>query len=182
MAKKKSPSIERLTAAYIEWHKVQYPHFTDENRNIPAFKESSANELTKCIMMWLKVNGHQHERISVTGRYIQQKATTQPVIVQSEGCIFVVGEYTSAGEGKWIKPSMQVGSADISSTIKGKSVKIEVKYGKDKLSEVQKAYQKNIENSDGFYIVAYNFEVFLREYDRIIEIINKEIEILKKYL
>jgi hypothetical protein len=42
---------------------------------------------------------------------------------------------------QWTKGTSTAGSADISATIKGRSVKIEVKIGKDRQSEAQKKYQ-----------------------------------------
>ncbi|KAF2380358.1 hypothetical protein BSN82_16780, partial [Acinetobacter baylyi] len=55
--------------------------------------------------------------------------------------------------GQWTKGTGTPGSADISATIKGRSVKIEVKYGKDRQSQAQKDYQKAIEKAGGTYII-----------------------------
>ena len=55
---------------------------------------------------------------------------------------------------------MQVGSADISATIEGRSVKIEIKVGSDRQSEAQKRYQQQVENAGGTYFIATSFEQF----------------------
>jgi hypothetical protein len=73
----------------------------------------------------------------------------------------VLGITKQIGTKKWIKGSGTKGSADISATIKGKSVKIEVKIGKDRQSEHQKAYQQSIEKSGGLYLIATSFEQFI---------------------
>ena len=60
-----------------------------------------------------------------------------------------------------LRGTSTAGSADISATIKGRSVKIEVKIGKDRQSEAQKRYQENIEKAGGTYYIAKNFDDFV---------------------
>jgi hypothetical protein len=69
----------------------------------------------------------------------------------------------------WTKGTSTAGSADISATIKGRSVKIEVKIGKDRQSEAQKRYQENIEKAGGTYIIAKDFDSFVEWYNQFIE-------------
>jgi len=69
-------------------------------------------------------------------------------------------------EGQWTKGTGTPGSADISATIYGRSVKIEVKIGKDRQSEAQKNYQAMIERSGGTYIIAKDFDLFLEWFDK----------------
>ena len=69
--------------------------------------------------------------------------------------------------GKWTKGQGTKGTADISSTINGKSVKIEVKYGRDVQSEVQKQYQNKIETAGGIYYIARDFDKFVEWYNTI---------------
>lgn len=126
---------------------------------IPKYKytDKTANGLTRCIIDWLKLNGHQSERISTTGRYI--KGRTIPK-----------GFYgVTHIPGKYIKGSGTKGSADISATIKGKSVKIEIKIGKDKQSKEQVEYQQAVEQSGGIYLIAKSFHEFVLNYKNIIE-------------
>jgi hypothetical protein len=65
------------------------------------------------------------------------------------------------GKGKWTKSTSTSGSADISATIKGRSVKIEIKYGKDIQSDAQKKYQESIERAGGIYLIVRNFDEFI---------------------
>jgi hypothetical protein len=120
---------------------------------IPLFKytDKTANGLTRCIIDYLTLHGYQAERISTTGRMVDN----------TKNYTNVLGITKQIGSKKWIKGSGTKGSADISATIKGKSVKIEVKIGKDRQSEHQKAYQQSIENSGGLYLIATSFEQFI---------------------
>ncbi len=67
--------------------------------------------------------------------------------------------------GQWTKGTGTPGSADISATIKGRSVKIEVKYNKDRQSDAQKQYQEMIEKAGGVYIIAKTFDDFVIWYE-----------------
>jgi len=120
----------------------------------PRFSDKSANGLTKCILEFLRLSGHQAERVSVTGRWIDQRKTYTDVL----------GHRKTIGSGKWIKPSMEVGTADISATIQGKSVKIEVKVGRDRQRSHQKKYQESIEAAGGIYYIAKDFQQFFDWY------------------
>jgi hypothetical protein len=68
---------------------------------------------------------------------------------------------------KWIPGSGTKGTADISATIWGKSVKIEAKM-KDRQSEDQKKYQAQIERAGGLYWLVRSFKEFLTLYNQII--------------
>ena len=120
----------------------------------PKFTDNSANALTKSIIAWIELNGYQAERINNTGRYVDNKKTVKNIMGQS----------ITIGSGQYIPGTGTKGTADISSTIKGKSIKIEVKYGKDRQSEAQKQYQANIERSGGVYFIAKDFESFYNFY------------------
>ncbi len=124
-----------------------------------TFTDKTANGLTKCIVSWLNLNGWQAERISTTGRYIDNSKIVTDVL----------GNRKKIGSGKYIKGSGTNGSADISATIKGRSIKIEVKIGKDKQSDAQKKYQEMIEKAGGVYFIATDFDEFMMFYKGIIE-------------
>ena len=120
----------------------------------PKFTDSSANNLTKAIIKYIELMGYQAERINNTGRYID---TTKKVKN-------IQGQTVQIGSGQYIPGTGTNGTADISATIKGKSIKIEVKYGKDRQSEAQKEYQATIERSGGVYYIAKDFESFYQFY------------------
>ncbi len=124
-----------------------------------TYTDKTANGLTKCIVHWLNLNGWQAERISTTGRYIDNSKIVTDVL----------GNRKKIGSGKYIKGSGTNGSADISATIKGRSIKIEVKIGKDRQSDAQKKYQEMIEKAGGVYFIATDFDEFMMFYKGIIE-------------
>ena len=116
----------------------------------PKFKDKTANDLTKSIIKYIELMGYQAERISNTGRYIDKRKQVKNIL----------GQTINIGSGQYIPGTGTNGTADISATIKGKSVKIEIKIGKDRQSEAQKDYQAAIEKSGGIYFIAKDFETF----------------------
>ena len=123
------------------------------------FTDKTANGLTKSIIAWINLNGYQAERISTTGRYIDNSKVVTDVL----------GNRKKIGSGKYIKGTGTNGSADISATIKGKSIKIEVKIGKDKQSEAQIKYQQMIEKAGGIYFIAKDFDEFYGFYITLVQ-------------
>lgn len=148
-------SNKRLQDLNLERSRKKAPTMPDAYRPTKKYTDKTANGLTKCIIDFLVNSGYQAERISVTGRYIDTSITFTDV----------VGFKRKVGTGTWIKPSMTKGSADISATVKGMSVKIEVKIGHDKMSEAQMKYKENIEKAGGIYYVAKDFDSFLNWFD-----------------
>lgn len=116
------------------------------------YKDSTANGLTKAICDWINLHGYQAERINTMG-----VARTK---YRTDGSVAGI---------QWTKGTSTAGSADISATIKGRSVKIEVKIGKDRQSEAQKKYQEMIERAGGTYIIAKDFDSFVEWYQKFIE-------------
>ena len=122
------------------------------------YTDKTANGLTKAIVKWINLNGYQAERISTSGRWVDNSKVVTDVL----------GNRKKIGSGKYIKGSGTKGSADISATIKGKSIKIEVKM-KDKQSEAQKEYQKAIERAGGIYFIAKDFNSFYEFYTTLVQ-------------
>ena len=144
-------NIKKLKALYLEQHRQRYPDFPEYARTAPKYTDKNANELTKCIIDYIKLTGGQAERISVTGRRIDKRKR----FTDAAGCQRQVGKI------EWAKTNMQKGSADISATIQGRSVKIEIKMPGDRQSEHQKAYQRQVEAAGGIYMIASSFDDFL---------------------
>lgn len=150
MTKENKAKLKALELASLS---TKYPN----NAYIPLsnWKDDSANGLTQCITAFLNFSGWQAERINTMGVY-------------REGKKIQVGENTRQLKGKWTPSTSTKGSSDISATIKGRSVKIEVKYGKDKQSEVQKRYQESVEQAGGIYYIARTFDEFIEFYDKLL--------------
>jgi hypothetical protein len=144
----------------------KYPTWTDEDLqsfNFYTKTDNSANHLTGCIMDWIRYNGGQAERINTMGRRIDNTKISKDVL----------GGTRLIGSVSWQKGTGTKGSADISATIPmqvngikfGVSVKIEVKYGKDRQSEDQKKYEHTINEAGGIYVIARNIDDFIEWYD-----------------
>jgi F0F1-type ATP synthase alpha subunit len=118
------------------------------------YNDSTANGLTKCVTDYINLIGGQAERISNSGRYIDESKIVTDVL----------GNRKKIGTGKYIKGTGTNGTADISATFKGKSIKIEIKM-KDKQSEAQKEYQQAIERAGGIYFICHNFDEFLDKFN-----------------
>lgn len=116
-----------------------------------TFRDDSANGLTKCILSILRIKGHQAERINSTGRIIDKRKSYTDV----------VGRRRTIGSYDWVYGTTTKGTTDISATIAGHSVKIEVKIGIDRQSEAQRIYQAEVEQAGGIYFIARIFAGFL---------------------
>lgn len=117
-------------------------------------RDDTANGLTRCIIGYLHHKGWQAERINTTGIPVDTRHEVKDII----------GHRRTIGGVTWRPGGSTVGSADISATIKGRSVKIEVKIGRDRQSEAQRQYQAAVEAAGGVYYIARNFTDFWRWY------------------
>ncbi len=147
-------AIQHLRELSKERFRRKFPHMPEHCVTSKSYSDRTANGLTKCIIDFLRYTGAQAERISNTGRMIDRRQTVTDVI----GRVKTIGSY------EWVYGSGTRGTADISATVKGRSVKIEVKIGSVRQSEYQKQYQNSIEKSGGLYYIARTFETFIDWY------------------
>ena len=143
-------AITILKELYLLDSSRKYTNVPKHLLTAPIFTDRTANGLTKCIIEFIRLIGAQAERINCTGRTIDNRATFTDVL----------GHKRTIGQLKYIKTAGQRGTADISATLKGRSVKIEVKIGTDRQSQAQKEYQRSIEKSGGLYFIAKDFQQF----------------------
>jgi len=150
----------KLKALELETLKAKYPSMNPNYLPSTEWNDNSANSLTKSIIFYINATGNQAERIGNQGQY-------------REGNKIQVGTgeiaYTKQLPGKWTPGQGTKGTADISATINGKSVKIEVKYKADVQSKAQKDYQQKIETAKGIYYIARDFDTFVEWYNTIAE-------------
>lgn len=135
-------------------HELKVKRYAETHPNYPPdyipktmYKDSTANGLTRAICDYINYHGYQAERINTMGTAREKKTTAGKVIGVT-----------------WTKGTSTAGSADISATIKGRSVKIEVKI-KDRQSEAQKRYQEHIEKAGGIYKIFRDFDSFVEWYE-----------------
>ena len=146
---------DMLRALELEALKLKSPSMPESYIPLTDWKDNSANSLTKSVIAWITYMGGQAERISSQGQY-------------REGKKIAVGEGYKQLPGKWTPGQSTKGTADISATIRGRSVKIEIKYGRDIQSEVQKQYQASIERAGGVYIIVRTFDEFVEWYQKFV--------------
>ncbi|MBK8081348.1 MAG: hypothetical protein IPK25_14365 [Saprospiraceae bacterium] len=140
--KNKSKAIQALENLSVHLKRVKYPNVPYLTRS--TYRDDRSNDLTRCVIDWINFNGFQAERINSTGKQIKTK-----------------------GQIKWIPGNQTKGTADISATIKGRSIKIEIKCsatGDHYQSKEQKQYQIMIERAGGLYIIVRDFQGFYEWY------------------
>ena len=149
----------KLKALELEALRLKHPTIDQKYLAFTNWKDDSANSLTSCVIAYVQYMGGQAERISSQGQY-------------REGAKIQVGTgelaHTKQLPGKWTPGQSTKGTADISATIRGRSVKCEIKYGRDVQSQVQKDYQASIEKAGGVYIIVRTFDEFVVWYESFI--------------
>lgn len=154
MAKKTaSEAVMRLRRQWHEMECARHPGIRPSLIPETKWDDTTANGLTACIIAFCSLCGWQAERISSTGRWLDKRQIVTDC----------TGNRRTIGSGCWIKPNTTIGTADISATINGRSVKIEVKIGRDRQSDRQKQYKAQIERAGGIYIIARSLEQFVGE-------------------
>lgn len=147
---------KRYNDAHYLYACEQYPSVVrDGHYTLPIFpKVHTSNGLTTYIINYLTWLGCRATRINAMGRLVD-KAEKQP-----SGVILTTKKYLPSTTRK--------GAADISSTIKGKSVMWEVKTGKDKPSEAQLLEQRRERRAGGEYFFVHSVNEFLTLLDTIL--------------
>ena len=143
---------QRLEALKLARDIERHPSFPEAYFVKKKWDDKTANGLTKAITSFIQFNGYQAERINTMGVARENKRTDGKVIGVT-----------------WTKGTTTAGSADISATIRGRSVKIEVKVGKDRQSDAQKRYQESIERAGGVYLIARDFDSFVEWFDEFVK-------------
>ena len=145
----KSEAVKALENLMFELHKAKYPNFPFPIK--PKYTDATTNGLTKCCIDYIKALGYHAERINSTGSVRDNTKIVTDVL----------GRTRTVGSVTWIKSNTQTGTSDISATVKGQSIKIEIKCrstGDNYQSKEQKQYQKEIEASGGVYLIIRTFE------------------------
>lgn len=117
---------------------------------VKAAKQNSANEIEKTIVRFFELIGGMAERTKNTGRMIDNTHRYTDSI----------GRTVQIGTKKWIPGTGTKGTTDIKAIYQGKSINIEVKYGKDRMSKDQNDYRDKVLFSGGFHYIAKDFDLF----------------------
>ncbi len=99
------------------------------------FSDTKSNGLTKCVIRCFELHHHEASRIASTGTY-------------------------RADLKRFVHSQQKRGYPDVSATVRGRSVYVEVKAGKDTLSEVQKQTIARLEKSGAMVFIARDYTAF----------------------
>lgn len=128
-------AIHKLTQLALERKKELYPNVPHYALIKPKFSDKDANSLTKCILEYFRLNGGYAVRINTQGQYNEKL-------------------------GRWTKGTTKRGTADVHACLNGMHYSIEIKIGKDTLSEHQEETQSQVTAAGGNYFVAKDFQSF----------------------
>ena len=136
-------------AIYSSHYPSAFKNFGPISTNVPDIRK--ANGLTQFVVNFLTWSGHRATRISSAGRLIDAPQKQQSGI--------------SLMTKKFIPGPTRKGSADVSATIRGRSVMIEIKVGRDRPSEHQLREQELERKAGGVYEFISTPEEFFNLYD-----------------
>lgn len=148
--------LDILRQLSLDEKKRNNPSFPVEYLPLTKYTDTTANGLTRCIKDFLNLSGHQAERINTTGIFVKGRTKDHGHLSHE------------VHEGKYRKGTGTKGSADISATIMGRSVKIEIKMN-DAQSKEQKEYQAATERAGGVYKIFRTFDSFYEWYAEFIK-------------
>jgi hypothetical protein len=143
LPKRKMPQARYNKPESVKQFEREYDNWYFKEKDLPytwahKFRDDTANELTKLICAWCKVNGHFAARVNTTGIYDVKR-----------GC------YRTSGARK--------GMADITAVINSKHISIEVKTGHDRPRPNQLKVKQEVEAAGGVYLFAHSFDDFLNQ-------------------
>jgi len=135
--------LQHLRILHCGQLRKKYPTLPESAIAPGKYADNTANGLTKCIVAYINFMGGSATRVSSTGRMLPKGVTE----VGSRGM-------------KWIPGTTRKGTADIMGVYKGIALSIEVKIGKDRQSDSQKAMELEVNRAGGRYFIAKDFESF----------------------
>lgn len=149
---------QRYAEAHRKYQEIKYPasvsSFGHLKPNYPDTRK--ANGLTLFITNFLNWSGHRATRISSAGRVIKSPQK------QPSGISLMTAKYIPGPTRK--------GTADISATINGRAVMLEIKIGSDRPSEHQLTEQWREREAGGVYEFLHTPEEFFLLYDKLINL------------
>jgi len=129
--------LERMADAEARQLHPTMPHLAPR-----TFRDDNANGLTKCVVEYIRLSGGFASRINNQGTFNLKLR-------------------------KYIPGTSRKGLADVMATYQGKSLMIEVKTGRDKMSEHQERIRDEQTASGGLFFIAHNFTDFKQWFDTI---------------
>jgi hypothetical protein len=134
---------------YMKWLKlrhqeqtlpVMFKDFGGYGQNVKPYSDTKANSLTRAIVDLFTFIGGDANRVSSAGRY-------------------------DATRKRFITSQTRKGTADIHAILEGQHISIEVKIGRDRMSDYQHKEAERIRRAGGIYFVATNMAMVLEWLD-----------------
>ena len=147
-------NLKDLSAACLAQRQQKHPDVPYIPKR--TYSDKKANDLTKALIRYFDLIGGHANRINVMGGRTRDVYDTD-----------YAGRKVVSVRGSWRSSTTQRGTADIDAVYKGRAIKVEVKIGRDRMSEDQHKYAGGIERSGGVYIVARTFEGFVSEFENV---------------
>jgi hypothetical protein len=141
-------ALQELTEKVMEVKRAKYSSVPSHAIARTNFEDKSTNGLTHCVLTWLTIHSHYVSRIQSQGQYRES-----------------IGRFT--------RSTTRRGIGDLFAVVNGKTLMIEIKAGKDRLSKFQIQTQKDIEASGAHYWVIRSFEEFLKQYKHLLTLKHK---------
>jgi hypothetical protein len=145
---KKPPAVKELEALAMQAAREKYPDFPPGYLAPWKYQDNSTNQLTRCIVDYIRLRGGSAYRINTQGQY-------DPRL------------------GFWRPSGQRRGLPDIQGTWQGRALFVEVKRGRDQLRPDQERIMQELTGAGGLYFIARDFEGFKQWFDEII--INNKI-------
>lgn len=147
-------TLKELTIAIVNKKQAKIP---EHCRSYKRFSDGSANDLTTAILAYFDLKDIKAWRQRSEGRYLRPEYQHN-----------VLGGRVEISKGKFIPGSKaSKGIGDIAAILPGgKFLSVEVKFGKDRQSEDQIAFQKSVEASGAIYLLAKNWDGFVHQIEK----------------
>lgn len=155
---RKSDAILMLERIATEAVKKRYPATPEKYLCPRKYSDRNTNELSKCVIDFLRLNGHHCERSGNEGRLIDNRRAVTDVL----GNVRMIGSVQRV-HGSGIK-----GTSDLKAVINSKFIAIEIKCEatKDRIRPDQLKYKEMIEQAGGLYVVVSTFAGFYDWYKK----------------
>lgn len=147
---KQSKAISEFYRMQVEDITINHPLVSYPDSFLKKYKFATHNGLKQAIKHFIKLRGGQCEVINTMGRMIDQRKTYRDVL----------GRTCQIGSMQYIPTTGTKGSSDLSALFRGRTLKIEIKVGRDVQREDQVKYQKSIEAAGGTYRIIRSFDEF----------------------
>lgn len=139
-AYRKSEAVKELEKLADLQAQQSHPSIDKRHLAPRRFRDDRASGLTTCIVTYAKLTGHFASRLNNMGVY---------------------------RNGKYTRSTARRGLPDVLITRNGQSLFIEVKAGKDRLSDHQRKVQQEQQQAGGLYMVATSFAQFKSWFDNL---------------